>query len=1165
MKSIKRNWFFVVLVLFFALILGERKVVFGVERPPILQEEKTSIDNKAYVAGEVVVKFKKDKINLNSTFSLTSQVRKLIFDLTNGYETGDTIKSGNIVVLKIGEGQQVDEVINTLMSDPNVEYAEPNYYQQLTTLSLNDTYKDNLWGLDNFGQSITLGSGLTAIGTSGADIDVRRAWALTTGSTEVVVAVIDSGVAYNHPDLSGVMWDGTSCKDEDGNALGGCLHGYDYRYDSEDNDPLPTDSSHGTHVAGTIAAERNNSKGIAGVAPNVKIMALKFDLSSTAAAKAIDFATQNGVKIINASWGGNSPSSTIYDAIVRFETAGGIFVAAAGNEGEDNESVHHYPSDYTLSNIVAVAATDQNDLLADFSNFGSTSVDVAAPGVDIYSTIDEAALIDYDFNSIGGGSLPSTWTSDLGASWGAYNLGGTGTVNMAIYGDLNYPYVEGVDSYVTSDTVNLSTVSNAKFSFSAACDTENTDPLLGGDFMALEVSGNGTTFTEIARWNEYSLTALGAVPGYYYTYEVGISASDLTSNFKYRLRWTTDTDGSYGGGDGCKVDNFEIITYTDGSDELYDFYQGTSMAAPHVAGLAGYLWSIAPSASMSDIISNILGNGDTLASLAGKTSTGRRINAYNSVVSLGVTAPAGPSVTGLSNDAVAAKSKTFTWSSATPSTDGYRFSIDQSVSGVPTGSYSVGLTGTTYSSGDGTFYIHVQAQDADLAEGAVSTASFILDNTGPEASVTSSATNLFILSFGETLYSDVGATFAIGTDVASRFAVSSEIGISEALVAGSESISIGVTGTPLAGTNVNLLSGTATNNFYDYLTNAGGTLAVFYDGDAWQANPTALNVATSHFPDLITTGQLTLGGSAPETATSITAANNLTLNIGGTGANSSVGLTLGTIITELNDAVFNANLISGTQVDVSTISGLEVGYTAAGAIQWGITGTTLKFSQPIIVSIYLGSAYDSQTLYVYRSESLSVGWTSTGLSSPTCVVSSGYCSFAATQASYFLAASSATPTPTPSPTSAPTSAPSNDSGSNNQSSGPPEAPRCNDRIPIFAPDLFRITTSKGSAKIIFTPVNEQITGYAVMYGHKKGDERYAAIFSPINNNEGEQSFTVNKLNPKITYYFKVTAFNGCVSGPWSDWIPAKPDRKREIHKYKTVIKNKVKTLVNRFL
>lgn len=1127
---------------------------------------KDELKNKEKIDDEIIVKFKEDKIDLNSSFSLSSRLRQLIFEWTKGYKVEETIKNGNILVLKIEENQNIDQIIETLRQDNNVEYAEINYHRKEASLNIDDTYKTNLWGLDNSGQSLTLSSGITAVGTSDADMDVDLAWNLSLGDTEIVVAVIDSGVAYNHPDLMDMMWDGSNCVDQNGDVLGACLHGYDF--ESNDKDPLPTSSTHGTHVAGTIAAERNNAMGIAGVGPKIKIMAIKCDLTVSCLVNSINFAIQNGAKIINASYTGDTYSSSEYTAINSFRSAGGIFVAAAGNQSSNNDSTAVYPASYDLDNIISVAATDQNDQLTSFSNYGATTVDVGAPGKNIYSTIDESGVISYSFDNLDSGSLPSTWTAGGGTTWGAGNVGGTGAVNMVVWTDMSVPYTEGVNSVVTADTLDLSLVTNAKFQFYTYCDTENTDPNLGGDYLALEVSSDGVSYSELSRWNEYSLANGGGVlngEGYYdYLDNLNLDSQYFTSNFKYRLRWITDTDGSYGSGYGCFVDDFEIVTFTDGSDELYGFKDGTSMAAPQVSGLAGYLWSIAPNETASNIISNILTNGDTLADLTSVTVSGRRINAYNSVLALGVTDSSGPTISGLSNDTNPARSKTFTWSSTNPSTDQYRFSIDQSISGVPTGVYGT-ETSTSYNSGDGTFYIHVQAKSQSEVEGEVATASFILDNSGPEVNLGDSEMNMFGLDFGETLYSNVGTT--LGSDLTSHFGGSSQIGISSATYNGSGTITVGVTGVPLAGMFVNLLSGTD-NIFYDYLGNIGETFMVFFDGDSWELNPSVLNVGVTHLQDLLTSGILSLsGGSSVETATAVRVENNLSLLIGETGTNSSIGLSSGTIISELSDIEFDFGMVSGAEVEISQISGLDAGNTAVAAIQWGIVGTTLKFSQAIQIGIYVGPAYNGQTLNVFRSLALDSEWTTEALSSSSCTVANGYCLFAATEASYYVATSYGSgevvsPTPTPIPTSVPEN---NNGGNNNQSSpGGPGVPACNDRVPLFAPDLFKIVTTKGSARIVFTPVNEQITSYAVSYGLKKGDERYAAIFSPVNNNEGEQNFVVGKLNPRVTYYFKVTAYNGCVSGPWSEWIPAKADRKREIHKYKVIVKNKIRTLVSRF-
>jgi subtilisin family serine protease len=144
--------------------------------------------------------------------------------------------------------------------------------------------------------------------------------------------VIDAGVAHNHPDLIANMWNGSSCKDYNGNALGGCLYGYDFA--NNDKDPFPVRSDHGTHVAGTIAAAINNNEGIIGVHPRAKIMAIRVGddvLYTDAIIKGIDFARHNGAKIINASFGGGGNDQATYDAINRFRSAGGLFIAAAGN------------------------------------------------------------------------------------------------------------------------------------------------------------------------------------------------------------------------------------------------------------------------------------------------------------------------------------------------------------------------------------------------------------------------------------------------------------------------------------------------------------------------------------------------------------------------------------------------------------------------------------------------------------------------------------------------------------------------------------------------------------------------------------------------------------------------------------------------------------------
>ena len=1109
-----------------------------------------------YVPGEVIVKFKKDKLNISSNNLITS-VKKFSFPLLKGLSTKSEDPSGNIVVYKVNRRSSVKDAVTMLRQDASIVSAEPNYYRHLYTINTNDTYKTNLWGLDNVGQTLTLSSGETSPGTAGADIDMPQAWALSTGTTEVIVAVIDTGVAYNHPDLVNNMWDGTNCVDENGDPLGDCLHGYDF--EDNDKDPLPTSNSHGTHVAGTIAATQNNNKGIAGIGPNIKIMAIKCDLSVSCIVSSINFAKENGAKVINASYGGSDYSTAEYDAISAFENAGGIFVAAAGNDGTDNDiDAHVYPSDYNLPEIISVAALDQGDSLASFSNIGATSVDIAAPGVNIYSTFDENYLINETFNNATAPEIPSGWTSDYVSDWGTYNLGGTGPVYNVLYGDLQTPYDYPVNSLITHDTVDLSSATNARFDFITKCDTENTDPNGStSDYMALEISSDGSSYTELLRWNTYSLYELAGSNTY--EFNQPFASQYLTSSFKFRLRWVTDNDTDRGSGDGCLVKNLKIISFTDGSDEDYDYLSGTSMAAPHVSGLAGYLWSITPSLTNDEVRSNILANGDSLNSLSGKMVTDKRINAYNSVVALGISAT-GPAVTGLSNDSTPTRSKTWTWSSANPSTDTYRYSIDQSLSSVPSGSYGVGNTAIV-SSGTGTYYLHVQAKDENDNEGAVSTVSCILDNLGPSATLDSGNTAAFVLDFGENLYNIGGSSFSSNGDVSGFFSANPSSTSITSAVYDNQQVTVSVSNV-VAGSTVALNTGTSATSFYDSLGNISSSFSVYFDGANWQNNSGSFSVAAAYLPDLFVSGVFTTSpGTTDDTSLSIGVSGSVLISVGDVLTTSSVALDNSLTISEYSDNEFIPSQLQISAFDPSTAANLSFDYVGRGGVRWGVSDLTLKFSSPVTINIYVGDSYNGNLLHIFRSSSLDTGWTAEGLVDDTCTVNSGFCQFTTNLASYFIAASSAsiTPSPTPVPESS-----VNNSSSPSTFTITHDAPQCTAVTPLKNPDLFKIITTKGSAKIIFTPVDEQITGYVVNYGFKKDDDRFSAVFNYVNSNEGEQNFTINLLNPWVTYYFRVAALNNCTAGPWSDWVPAKANTKKTIHKYKTSIVNKKVILINQF-
>ena len=279
-----------------------------------------------------------------------------------------------IYKVKVEEGQSAEQAVADYRNDPAVEYAELNYKISVC-LTPNDSDYPKQWSLNNTGQMYPESRNYRhPPGTPGCDVNAIKAWNLSTGSSEIVVAVIDTGVDYNHMDLQGNMW-----TDANGN--------YGYDFVNDDNSPMD-DYGHGTHCAGIIAARTNNSLDIAGISWDTKIMAVKFlDFSGSGwlsdGAEAIKYAVNNGAEVLSNSWEfGTQPEegpNTIREAIQYAVSNGAIVVAAAGNE---NISTPSYPAAY--ENVISVAATDSNDDRASFSNYGSW-VDIAAPGVDILS------------------------------------------------------------------------------------------------------------------------------------------------------------------------------------------------------------------------------------------------------------------------------------------------------------------------------------------------------------------------------------------------------------------------------------------------------------------------------------------------------------------------------------------------------------------------------------------------------------------------------------------------------------------------------------------------------------------------------------------------------------------------------------------------------------
>ncbi|MDY6844141.1 MAG: S8 family serine peptidase [Thermodesulfobacteriota bacterium] len=528
----------------------------------------------------------------------------------------------NVQHLKLKKGMTVKEALAIFQDDPNVEYAEPNYYCY-ATITPDDEYFENLWGIHNSGQTVNGRSGIVD-----ADIDVPEAWDTITGSSNVIVAVIDSGVDYVHPDLSDNIWinQGEISEngiDDDGNGYLDDVVGWDF----VDGDNMPLDSdNHGTHVAGTIAAVGNNSIGITGVSWSANIIVLRFLNAfgvgyTSDAIYAIEYANENGAHVINCSWGSSGYSQALKDAI---DASPAVVVCAAGNTYSDNDTDPHYPSSYESSNIIAVAATNQDDELASFSNYGMSSVDVAAPGTNIYSTVPARQIVWSD--SFSDGDISDWETGGTSNTWGI-----TGIEYFSdFYSLTDSPtgdYLNNTDSWARFPTLDLSTSHGVKLEMRLRGNSETNF-----DYLTVETSTDLSTWTK--NKTEISGDIYTEISGSFsswYKATVDLGACDGNSTVYIRFHFTSSSSQTY---DGWYIDNISVTAASSSySGTEYQFLNGTSMAAPHVSGLASLIKAHNPALTNTEIKATIENNVDSKDTLSGKIATGGRINAYNSFIS----------------------------------------------------------------------------------------------------------------------------------------------------------------------------------------------------------------------------------------------------------------------------------------------------------------------------------------------------------------------------------------------------------------------------------------------------------------------------------------------------------------------------------------------------
>jgi subtilisin family serine protease len=520
-------------------------------------------------------------------------------------------------------GGAVRSAITAFERQPGVVYAQPNYRYRLAALP-NDPRFGEQWGLNNTGQAVE-GSG----GVPDADVDATDAWTLTTGQRSTLIAIADSGIAYDNPDLAANLWrnPGESGGGKESNGRDDDRNGYvdDWRgWDFVDRDNDPRDlNGHGTHVAGIVGARGNNNFGTTGIDWQVGLMGLRVAdatglVSDVSIVSAFDYAAAKGARIVNASFVSSAYSAVLRDAIRRHPRT--LFVAAAGNGdpdgiGDDDDVSPQYPCSFDLVNLVCVAASDQSDHLTRFSNFGRRSVDLAAPGSNVLSATPAYATVFADgFET----DLAGIWvTGGVNDSWGRITTVAHGG-SFSLSDSPGTTYQNNTDSFVAlANPIDMRGQQGCRVQYALRLSTEPSV-----DHLLLEASTDGATWTAIS-------DSSGSSGGAFFELTDDLSRFDGAAALHLRFRLVTNASVV---SDGAQLDDVAVrclgSSYNGGELAYND---GTSMAAPHVTGVAALVLSRYPKLGVGAVVTALLRGVDRPAGLSGRVASDGRLNALGAL------------------------------------------------------------------------------------------------------------------------------------------------------------------------------------------------------------------------------------------------------------------------------------------------------------------------------------------------------------------------------------------------------------------------------------------------------------------------------------------------------------------------------------------------------